>query len=227
VAGKKTFPSALLLPILFLLPLFFLYLFTDGRSTGVYIVSSFLLALALALSSWGIGLQSGLKYIGILPLPKNGAEIAKTLKWAIIAFFLSCLATGAVSFALESLGILDSALVEKKLLTLPAIALVLAFTLSPVAEEALFRGYFFKKISESSADRGKKPGFAALAAGAAFSSLIFAMLHYSYGSVAEIAVAFFVGLALCAVTYKSGSLLPAILAHSTFNFLSILLAVFL
>lgn len=227
MAAGKTFPTALLLPTLFLIPLILLYFFTDGKATGTYLVSSFLLALALALSSWGKGLAKGLEYIRILPLPADRGGLFRALKWAIAAFFLSCMATGAVSFALESLGILDSALVEKKLLTLPAMALILAFTLSPVAEEALFRGYFFRKISESSSGRGKKPGFAALAAGAVLSSLLFATLHYSYGSIAEIAVAFFVGLALCFATYKSRSLLPAVLAHSAFNFLSILLAVFL
>ena len=227
MAEREHFPLALLLPILFFFLLFLLYSFTDRTAIGVYLVSSCFLALALALSSWGVGLEKGLKYLGILPLPSGPGGLKKAVKWAAFAFFLSCIATGATSFILESLGILDSSLVEQKLLTLPAIALVLAFTLSPVAEEALFRGYFFKVISETSEKKGKKPGFYQLAAGAVLSSLLFAILHFSYGSIAEIAVAFFVGLALCYVTYKSGSLLPAILAHAAFNLLSIIVAVFL
>jgi len=212
--------------------------------------SFFFLFFALALSSWGAGahgafdMQKGLEYIGLLPLPKGGSGLFKTAKWAVAAFLLSCVVTGAVSLALASLGIMDSALVEKKITALPFATLFIAFTVSPLAEEALFRGYFFRKISETtssscdstlrSTSSGKlpangkgKPSAAAAAAGAIISSLIFAILHFSYGSVSEIAVAFFVGLALCYITRKSGSIIPAVLAHAAFNFISIAFMVFL
>ena len=227
VAVSKPLAPALLFSALFFIPVFALFLIPGGsRSIGVYAVSAFLLALALALASWGVGLRRGLSYIGIFPLPKNRGQAFHIAKWAIAAFLLSCLLTGAVSYALQALGILDSQLVEQKLLTLPFPALVIAFTLSPLGEEALFRGYFFKKIAETTQGSGK-PSAAAYAAGAMFSSLLFAILHFSYGSIAEILVAFFVGLALCFCTRKSGSLLPAILAHAAFNFLSIIVTVFL
>ncbi len=233
MAEGKIFPPSLLLPILFFAGFILLYLIPGGQQPlGTYVISSFFLALALFLSSWGAGakagfsLEKGMEYVGLLPLPKGKSGLVATAKWTAVAFILSCLATGAVSLALESLGIADSSLVGQKLLTLSIPTLIIAFTLSPLAEEALFRGYFFRKISESTAGKSKA-GFAASASAAALSSLLFAILHFSYGSISEIAVAFFVGLVLCFCTRKSGSLLPAVLAHAAFNFLSIVVTVFL
>ena len=233
MADGKPSTLVFLLPTIFLAILFVLYLLPGSQqSIAVYAVSSFFLFFALALSSWGAGahgafdMQKGLEYIGLLPLPKGKSGLFKTAKWAVAAFLLSCIMTGAVSLALASLGIADSALVEKKITALPFATLFIAFTVSPIAEEALFRGYFFRKISETANGRGK-PGAAAAAAGAIISSLIFAILHFSYGSVSEIAVAFFVGLALCYVARKSGSIIPAVLAHAAFNLISIAFMVFL
>lgn len=233
MAEGKSFHSFFLLPILFFAVFIMLYLVPGGQqSIGVYLVSSFFFALALFLSSWGDGskagldLHKGLEYLRLLPLPKGKSWLISTAKWAAAAFLLSCLVTGAVSLILESMGITDSSLVGQKLLTLSIPTLIIAFTLSPLAEEALFRGYFFRKISET-AGGTIKPGAAASAAGAAISSLIFALLHFSYGSIAEITVAFFVGLALCFCTRKSGSLFPALAAHAAFNLISIIVTVFL
>lgn len=197
--------------------------FSSGRAAAsVFALSSFLLFLAIALSSWGFGVRKAFLYCRILPLPRGWTGWAATLKWSAGAFLLSWLATIMVSSALYFLGLLDSALVEEKLLALPPAALVLAFTLSPVAEEALFRGYFFRKIAEGP---GKRPSSRSLFTAAILSSLLFALLHFPYGSVAEIAVAFAVGAVLCFITQKSGSLLPAMLAHASFNLLSIATAV--
>jgi membrane protease YdiL (CAAX protease family) len=66
-----------------------------------------------------------------------------------------------------------------------------------------------------------KLGSLAFASSAALSSFIFAIMHFSYGSLAEIAVAFSIGLILCASIRKWGSLVPAIVAHALFNFASV------
>jgi len=52
-------------------------------------------------------------------------------------------------------------------------------------------------------------------------------LHSSWGSAAELAVTFFVGLVLCAGVKKTDSLVPAVLAHAAFNLASIAMMVFL
>lgn|GEM_PF-1054785 len=226
MAGNKSF-FPFLLPAALAILFIFLLLAPDSRSASMLFISSFILALALGLSSWDVGMGKGLEYLLILPLPRGIGGWARIAKWSAAAFLLSCAATGAVSAVLYSLGLLDSGLVAEKILLLPIPSLVLASTLSPFAEEALFRGYFFRRISETVAGKGRAQSFFHLAAGATLSSLLFAFLHFSYGSVAEIAVAFSVGLVLCAVTRKSGSLLPAAFAHAAFNFLSIVTTVFL
>ena len=101
--------------------------------------------------------------------------------------------------------------------------LVAAFTLAPLGEEAFFRGLLFRRMSE----RLKMLGKHAWMASAIASSAIFALLHASYGSIAEIGVAFAIGMVLCAGVKMTGSLYPTVLAHSAFNFVSIVMAVLL
>ena len=131
-----------------------------------------------------------------------------------------------ISFTLSLAGLLDTASVLDKISRLPPLAAIAAFTLAPVAEELLFRGLLLRSVSESlgRAAGGKLKRFAWLAA--VFStSLLFALFHLSYGSFAELAVAFSLGALFCISVKKSGSLIPAIIAHAIFNFASIAMMV--
>ncbi|VVC02243.1 CAAX protease self-immunity [uncultured archaeon] len=101
--------------------------------------------------------------------------------------------------------------------------LALAFTIVPICEEALFRGFFFRVISDA-LQKTRIP-FSWIA-GALLSSLIFASTHLFYGSKAELIVAFFVGLLFCAAVQRKNSLVPAIVAHAFYNLFSIILMVF-
>jgi len=207
--------------LLFLLSLLSIFLLPqDFRPTAT---SAALLLLALLLSSWGKGLRAGISYLR-LNLPRDG--LLPLLGWSAAALLSSCMVTGVISGILWLAGLLDTAPVEQKILSLPLLALVSAFTLAPFAEEALFRGYFFRRMQEAA---GKKKAHSpvSVALAAVLSSLLFASLHFSYGSFSELAVAFFVGLALCAFVRKTGSLWPAVLAHASFNLLSVLFTVVL
>lgn len=203
----------LLLPLVFVALAIFIFPLSSPGSSVFYASSSFFLV-ALLLSSLGKSLECGISYLRMIPQRKQALRLAA---WGAAALAASVAITAAVSVALGYLGYLDSDLVAQKVAGLPAAALVAAFTLAPVGEEALFRGYLFRKISEKAGSWH---------VGAIASSLIFAALHFAYGSVAEIAVAFLVGLSFCAFTQKTRSLFPAIAAHASFNLLSIAYTVF-
>ncbi|MFH0817973.1 MAG: CPBP family intramembrane glutamic endopeptidase [Candidatus Micrarchaeota archaeon] len=96
--------------------------------------------------------------------------------------------------------------VKEKIDSFPKFVVVMAFTFTPIAEEFFFRGLLF-------------PAFGAFA-----SSLLFALSHYSYGSVFEIAMAFLVGCFYCWLYKKTGSLIPPIVSHALFNLVSLSLA---
>ncbi|VVC01529.1 CAAX protease self-immunity [uncultured archaeon] len=186
-----------------------------SASSGVYYTSLSFFMIALFLSSLGKGFPYGISYLRLVP---KSREVPSLALQGIAALLLSITVAVLSSVLLGWLGFLDAELVGQKIVQLPAVSLVLAFSLAPIGEEALFRGYLFRKISEASGS---------WALGALLSSAVFAAMHVLYGSVAEIAVAFLIALVFCAFTQRAKSLLPAILAHSLFNFISIISTVFL
>ncbi|MFH1470664.1 MAG: CPBP family intramembrane glutamic endopeptidase, partial [Candidatus Micrarchaeota archaeon] len=111
-----------------------------------------------------------------------------------------------VTLAANALEYRDMEGVQEKVENFPKYVVVMAFTLTPIAEELFFRGLLF-------------PLFGAFA-----SSIIFALSHYQYGSAIEIAVAFLVGYFWCWTYKKTGSLIPGIISHALFNLISLALA---
>ncbi len=197
----------LLLLILFAASFF---VFPIGNPTsGIFWVSIAFLVLSLALHPRNKSLRFRLDYVRAMPEKKR---LLSLFGWGIAALAASVFVTMALSVLLPLFGISDTELVAEKVLSLPPLALLLAFTLAPIGEEALFRGYLLRKLGDVSSSP---------LAGALLSSAIFAALHFSYGSVSEIVVTFAVALVLCAFTQKTKSLVPAVLAHMSFNFLSI------
>jgi membrane protease YdiL (CAAX protease family) len=191
-------------------------IFPPGNSgSSVFYTSVSFFMIALFLASLGKGFPYGVSYLRLIPKKK---EVPGLVLQGIAGLLLSIATAAVASLILSSFGFLDADLVGQKIVQLPAAALVLAFTLAPIGEEALFRGYLFRKISEKSGS---------WLFGALLSSAIFAAMHLLYGSVAEIVVAFLIAMVFCAFTQKTKSLLPAIVAHSSFNLLSIISTVLL
>ena len=85
-------------------------------------------------------------------------------------------------------------------------ALAVSCVLSPLAEEALFRGLIFGGLRRSS-DRS-------WLVAAAISSLLFSLVH---SPAALMCVAFFAGLVFAFTVWKSGSVFTALLVHASFN----------
>ena len=194
----------------------------DQYGSSVFYVSLAFFMCALFAASWKGGIAKGLEYLGLKFRKK---DVPRLLTQSFILLCACGLVTVALSGIFMLLGILDTDKVYGKVVQLPAQALVLAFTLAPLGEEAMFRGLLFKKLGEWL--RPKLKGEMPWIAAAVVSSAIFALLHASYGSVAELGVAFVVGIVLCIGVKKTGSLVPSVLAHAAFNFASIAMAVFL
>lgn len=214
--------KALPLLILGILILTALLFFPIGApSSSVFYVSLLFLSVALVLSTPHRKMGEALSYLRLRPQARG---LPYLLGWGLLTFAASGLLTAFISASLSYLGMLDTAQVQEKLLSLSLPALIVAFTLAPLAEEALFRGFLFRKISEWK--YGKK-GQAGFAAGAVISSAVFAAFHLSYSSVAELAVAFSIGMLFCLATHRAKSLVPAVVAHASFNFISIFFAVWL
>lgn len=90
-------------------------------------------------------------------------------------------------------------------------ALVLSVVaIAPIVEELVFRGLLLPGIARGSG----------MAVGVLISTLGFALSHVL---LAPVAVAFVGGLVLCALTFRTGSLVPAIAMHAAHNALPVLL----
>jgi len=204
-------------------------------SSAVYMPLAFISA-ALFLSSRQIGLISGFDYLWLVP---ERGRLPSLLAWGVLALLSCGIMALLLSSVLFALGFLDTAPVREKMLALPIIALISSVTLAPLGEEMFFRGFLFRKIGSPSYKRKSgatslgKPQLSSVSFsgsswffGALISSLLFALLHFSYGSIAEVLASFSIGVLLCAFTYKTRSLIPAIIAHAGFNLVSVSLMLF-
>lgn len=88
---------------------------------------------------------------------------------------------------------------------LPLYVLIFSFTVTPIAEEIFFRGFLLPRI------------------GILLSTLLFALAHFSYGSIAEFVGAFTAGLVFALMRRRSKSVIPSIVAHAAFNLINMLL----
>ena len=194
----------------------------DQAGSSVFYISLAFAACALFLSSWNTGIKRGLTYLRLAPKLKDAPSLALQ---SFLLFVACATVTVTITGVFLLAGALDTKNVYDKVVLLPLPALILAFTLAPLGEEMFFRGFLFRKVSEMLGARLRGP--LPWVAGAISSSLLFSLMHASYGSIAELAVAFAVGVVLCIGVKKTNSLVPAVLAHAAFNFVSVFMAVFL
>ena len=132
-------------------------------------------------------------------------SLPKRLGYGVLVFFILILAAVAVNLIIKAAGIDDQQEVIKVVSGLPLYLIIMAFTLGPISEELFFRAFMVPRI------------------GVPASSILFAMTHIAYGSIAEIAGAFFLGFVLANAYYFLRDPLPCIVAHALFNLLSIIL----
>ncbi|MCL4373457.1 MAG: CPBP family intramembrane metalloprotease [Candidatus Marsarchaeota archaeon] len=93
--------------------------------------------------------------------------------------------------------------VQQLLSGMPLYLLLFSFIIAPIDEEILFRGFLVPRI------------------GIIASALIFALLHFSYASISEVAAAFVFGILAGYVFKRTGSLYASITGHMLVNMLTI------
>ncbi len=127
---------------------------------------------------------------------------------ALAVFFVVLFILTLESTLLSVFNLDDSAKVAVSISQFSILIIVVSATLGPFAEELFFRGFLQKYL------------------GVFISALIFAGLHYAFGSVTEIIGAFTAALVFGYwVKYRNSSLWPVIIAHALYNFVSVLLVV--
>jgi len=142
-------------------------------------------------------------------------NIKKKMRWRVldgILLFFLMIGTGIVmGIALSIIGFNDSANAIDVVQELPLYLLVVAFTLVPVVEELFFRALLIPAFGK----------YTNLWIGAVISSVFFGITHTAYGSLVEIGGAMLLGLVLALYFVKKGDILPCMIAHAVYNFISI------
>ena len=95
--------------------------------------------------------------------------------------------------------------VKQTLAGFPLFFYIFTFTIAPIDEEILFRGFLVPRV------------------GIVLSAIIFAILHFGYGSIVEFVAALIFGLIAGYAFKRTKSLYTTITAHALVNFLSILI----
>jgi membrane protease YdiL (CAAX protease family) len=131
----------------------------------------------------------------------------KALNWRTAALALGLFAIYLIiifAFALFSslTGIQISSNVQQAIGGYPLWALIFVAVIAPINEEIAFRAFLVPRI------------------GVILSGLVFAVLHFGYGSFAEIAVALWFGLTGGYVFKRTKSLYPSLITHMAVNSLT-------
>lgn len=136
-------------------------------------------------------------------------KLKEIAKYVIVGFAAIIAVSMAMSLIMNAFGVWDQEKVTERITDFPWYIALLAVMIAPLGEELFFRAYLVNKIGIISA------------------TVAFALVHIGYGSIAEIAAAFFIGLIFAYIYKKSGSLLPNLILHIIYNSLSILLIKFI
>lgn len=114
-------------------------------------------------------------------------------------------------------GFNDQSKVADKVSGLPVSVLLLAIFAAPIAEELFFRAFLVKAFDNFFLKLIKIPH-----TGIVFSSILFGIAHFTYGSTVEIIGVLAIGLILASIFKISKSITPCILIHIIYNGVSII-----
>jgi membrane protease YdiL (CAAX protease family) len=108
---------------------------------------------------------------------------------------------------------------------MPALFIIYLFIIRIAVEEVFFRGFLMKYSQDWLSGLLPKSRIFAPHYGVLFSSAIFGLMHFAYGSFIEILGAFILGIILCLAAQRNGTIIPNIFAHMLYNALVVCLAV--
>lgn len=178
--------------------------------------------LTFALSSLAYSLMWGLEHISTLYLQVGFLSLAIYFLWekraallkgcgspikrtgiGVLLFVFMVIAAILANIILYYAGITDQGKIIEVVSGLPLYLIIISFTLAPVSEELFFRAFLVPRL------------------GIILSTIFFSLVHAAYGSIAEFAGAFFLGLVLGVAYMRLRDPLPCIIAHALFNALSV------
>jgi len=175
-----------------------LAVFFLGSVSGSIIIDLLLLLVPFAwLAVERKTLSESLSFLGLNKMPL--VKLVSDCAWLLI---VSLLLVALVGVVFTHFGFADQGNVAEVIKRQGAVALVLAVTFGPLAEELLFRGLLSKKY------------------GILASSVAFGLAHYFYGSVIEVAGAVAIGLLFAWYVKKTDNLVAPVFAHCAYNALS-------
>ncbi|MCL5011707.1 MAG: CPBP family glutamic-type intramembrane protease [Candidatus Marsarchaeota archaeon] len=172
-----------------------LFFFVVVQLSNFFVQESFILVLALLLGWKGSKTLQNLSF--------NGFKKKHLIEGAFVFLVLFSLLI-AMAFVLYNFNLLDTQNVANIIEKQNGFDLFMAVTLGPVAEELFFRGFLQKRI------------------GVFLTSVVFALLHTGYGSIAEVLGAFIASMVFGWWVKKHDDVAPTIIAHAFYNMLSIL-----
>jgi membrane protease YdiL (CAAX protease family) len=184
---------------------------TAGGPPGVVIAATLvqdaaLIAAAWLFSSiWARGLSPA--SFGLRPTPLRSA-----VGWTVLAFVAFWVLT---AIYVQIVGQPDQQELtrdlhdEDSLAALIAYAVLLAFV-APLAEEFFFRGFTYGVVRE-------KFG---IAGGTIFTGIVFGLVHVAGSPIETVGVLVILGMLLCVLYQRTGSLLPCIALHAINNSIS-------
>lgn len=175
---------------------------SDSRSIPLYFILLF--APIAYLYYKKNNLRSALDVLKITPPVQSKKQIAIQAFTLVIATFLILLLEALV---LNSAHANDGEKIAATINQFSLIALIVAVTLGPIAEEVFFRGFLQGKF------------------GVVLTAIAFGLLHFGYGSLTEIIGALSIGLLFgWWVKYKNSTLWPVLIAHVIYNAFAITIA---
>jgi membrane protease YdiL (CAAX protease family) len=131
-------------------------------------------------------------------------SMKKRVAYGFLIFFILLGAAVAANVLIYFTGLGDQIKVQQVVSALPLYIILLTFTIGPFSEELFFRALLVPKI------------------GVPLSTILFMLTHIAYGSISELAGAFFLGFVLANAYYYLKDPLPVIIAHGLFNLLAVI-----
>jgi membrane protease YdiL (CAAX protease family) len=123
----------------------------------------------------------------------------RTIGYGLLLFAIYVIIIFAIATISSITGVQINSNVQQTIGGYPIWALVFLSIIAPLNEEIAFRGFLVPRI------------------GVLFSGLLFAVLHFGYGSVSEIVIALWFGLAGGYVFKRTKSLYPSLMTHILVN----------
>jgi membrane protease YdiL (CAAX protease family) len=201
--AKKFFLALFVLSVVSFFPLLYFlhdtYLYEAPLHLGMFSLAMYFL--------WKKDLGTTLGSLGI---PGN---IKKNALYTVLGFALIFMVLPVLAAVLYYYGLDDQEIVAGIVMELPLYILAMAIVVAPVSEELLFRALLITRIREYSRS-------AVLAI--ILASAVFAVFHAGYGSVVQFVGVFVVGLILGFIYWGSGSVIPSMIIHFVYNFMSIM-----